>query len=116
MGIEVIYPNSMEQHETKGEYFIINALGERVQELPEGKSERYYIFTCPTCGYKRKVWLEPRKEREILCKGNYNASHYGSAGVGELMDIPKQLRTAMNDGAAKLLMDQDGIKVPVSFG
>ena len=116
MKIEVIYPDSLEQHETKGEYFIINALGERVQELPEGKRERYYIFTCHKCGFKRREWLEPQKKAEVLCKGNSNASHYGNAGVCELMGMSKQLRTAMNDAAAKLLMDQDCTTIPVSFG
>jgi len=116
MSIEVIYPNSMEQHDTIGEYFIMNALGERVQDLPEGKRERYYLFTCPKCGYKRKVWLEPQKQPEVIARGNTNAAHFGESGVCELMGMSQQLRTAMNDSAAKLLMDQNSTPIPVSFG
>lgn len=88
MGIEVVYPETY--HETVGEYF-------------DGK-ERFYIFTCPKCGYQRKQWLEPKRKPEILVPGDTTASHIGEAGICELMGVVGWLKTSMNDAAAGLML------------
>jgi hypothetical protein len=60
-------------------------------------------------------FLDGRKP-EIVSKGNERAAHYGNSGVCEMMDMASQLRTALNDAAAKCQMDNDGVDVPKSFG
>ena len=96
MAVEVIYPEVY--HNCKAEAF-----------------EGGYLFICPLCGYQRKQYLDGRKA-EIVCKGDTMAAHFGNAGVCEMNDMAGQLRTALNDAAAKCAMDNDGTKVPVSFG
>jgi hypothetical protein len=95
MTVEVTYPI---YHTTKAE------------EIEGG-----YQFTCDICGYKRRQYLDGRKH-DVLDKGDPMVGHLGGAGICELMDMAEQLKTAINDAACKCQLDNDGTKVPVSFG
>ncbi len=72
-----------------------------------------YLFICEECTYRRKM---SHDKIEVLDKGDRTVAHYGDAGVCEMLETSQQLRTALNDAAARCQMDNDGLEVPKSFG